>query len=296
MSYTTKFRAFQLDSPGSLFSFFKRNTYTLIEARLPKGGIAALQHDLAFHNKEEVDVLHITSFDNDHCTYDDLVQIINHLRPQKIEIPSYVPTTKDGILCRNLILKYDDIHEKYVQNVEVYTKEFIRGLANGKSWDSNNIVYESAFDCPNKNDMSLIKLFRSNGFNVLSTGDCESEAISTGLLDRSFIQNEVDVLILSHHGADNGFTNTRMLDIIRPSIAICSSNNDNQFDHPHQNIRNLLSARNITLMTTKRGDVVIYQMEGMDYAVAVNMISDNEVVDSREGFYPKRNAQQTRVA
>lgn len=44
--YKTKFRAFQLDSEGSLFSFYSSNRYTLIEARIPKGGIEVLRSDL----------------------------------------------------------------------------------------------------------------------------------------------------------------------------------------------------------------------------------------------------------
>lgn len=288
MNYLSKFRAFQLDSPGSLFSFYKQNVYTLIEARIPKGGIEELLDDMAFHNKECLDVLHITSWDADHCTYNDLVSIINHLRPQTIEIPDYGSDTIDGKLCRNLILKYDDIHQKYIQNVKVINQAYISSLSNGVAFGKNDIVYPSLFDCNNKNDMSLIRLFRSTGFNVLSLGDCESAAIASSLMNKSFIQTEVDVLILAHHGADNGFTTTAFLDILKPKIAICSSNYDNMYAHPKPEIRKLLFDRDIRLMTTKTGDVIIYQHEGFEYATAVNMISDNENESSRFGFYPKR--------
>jgi competence protein ComEC len=289
MSYLSKFRAFQLDSPGSLFSYYKNDSYTLIEARLPKGGINVLLGDLAHHNKDRADVLHITSWDADHCTYDDLVQILNHLRPNLIQIPPYETETKDGILCRNLILTYDQIHQKYVHNVQIYSEDFINKLGHGTVKGTTDVVYPSLFNCNNKNDMSLIRLFRSNSFNVLSLGDCESDSIAANLMSRSFIQSEIDVLILAHHGANNGFTTEDFLKIVKPKIAVCSSNYGNMYDHPKQEIRQLLFDNDVKLMTTKTGDVIIYQPEGFDYATAVNMISDNEIESSRFGFNPKRN-------
>ena len=288
INYLSKFRAFQLDSPGSLFSFYKPGQYSLIEARIPKGGIEHLLDDMAFHNKSTIDMLHITSWDSDHCTYNELVQIINQLRPARIEVPSYMPSSNDGILCRNTIMSYDDIHHKFVHNVHVISPDYISSLPEALPREIGNVIFPSVYNCDNKNDMSLIKLFRSSGFNVLSLGDCESAALSSQLCRYSFINSEVDVLILAHHGADNGFTTEELLDAINPKIAICSSNYDNQYDHPRQEIRELLWERRIPLMTTKTGDVIIHQPEGFDYAVAVNMIADNELESSRTGFTPKR--------
>jgi len=288
MDYLSKFRAFQLDSPGSLFSFYKPGEYTLIEARLPKGGLELLLDDLSFHGKERIDSLHITSWDSDHCTYDDLVQIINHLRPERIEIPEYLPTSNDGQLCRSLITKYDDIHQKYVQNVHIISQDYLSKLQPAAKGAINNVLHPSIYNCNNKNDMSLIKLFRSAGFNVFSLGDCESAQLSATISANSFFTSEVDVLILAHHGADNGFTTAELLDTLKPKLAVCSSNYDNQYDHPSPEIRKLLAQRNIPLMTTKRGDVIIYQPDGYDYATAVNLISDNEIEESRVGFNPKR--------
>jgi competence protein ComEC len=288
MSFTTKFTAFQLDSPGSLFSYYKQDTYCLIEARLPKGGMDALLADMAHHNKSRIDVLHITSWDSDHCTFNDLVPILNQLRPNKIEVPDYYPASNDGELCRKVIFEYDAIHQTFKHNVQVVSKTYINQLATGQAGGVNNIVYHSMYGSNNKNDMSLIKLFRSAGFNVLSVGDCEAAEIADYLMKDSFIQSEVDVLILAHHGADNGFTTGKLLDAIRPKIAICSSNYDNQYEHPDPGVCSLLTARNIPLMTTKRGNVTIYQLPNSSSAIAANLASNNEIVETRIGFTPKR--------
>jgi len=288
MNLITKFRAFQLETDGSLFSNYKNNVYTLIEARLPKGGLESLVDDLEIHSKQKIDVLHITSWDNDHCNYDDLIEILNQLRPEKIEIPSYLPESDMGKLCRKTISGYDRIHQERVINVQMIDQKFIRGLSQAREKSTNNILYEGDYLSLKKNDWSLIKLFRSLGFNVLSLGDCESSIVSDRLKKSSILCEELDVLILPHHGADNGFITGEFLDAVKPKIAICSSNNCNQYDHPRQNIRNLLSARGIPLMTTKRGDVIVGQFESQNFAEAYSYQGDNYEVHKQVRFNPKR--------
>ena len=56
-----------------------------------------------------------------------------------------------------------------------------------------------------------------------------------GTLSISAIRNEVDVMILAHHGADNGLINSTLVDTIAPRLAVCTSNYDNQFGHPRAN-------------------------------------------------------------
>lgn len=283
----TKFRAFQLEGEGSLFSFYKNGIYTLIEARLPQGGIEVLVRDLKIHNMEQADLLHITSFDNDHCNSTDLIQIINHLRPRIIEVPDYFPDSIDGQLCWRLVHKYEIIHQPLVHNVRVISQEYIRSLQTASPKGTTDIVYESEYNCDNKNDMSLIRLFRSEGFNVLSLGDCESWELGVRLSRCSFLQTEVDVMILPHHGADNGFLTGELLDLIKPKIAICSSNRGNMYGHPTQEIRNLLNSKGIPLYTTKDQDVVVYQDDdGPATVFTFQLGKDNAVQDLT--FLPKR--------
>ena len=286
----TKFRAFQLDSPGSLFSYYKRNTYTLIEARIPKGGIPVLEHDLKIHGKETIDVLHITSWDDDHCDYMSLTQIMNHFRPARIEIPGYEPHSDTGKQCKGLILKYDDIHQKYVNNVTIHTEQYIKNLPNAQAWGTSNVVYHSHYNSECHNDMSLIKLFRSAGFNVLSLGDCESKEITKSLMyNNNFIGTEVDVLILPHHGSENSMLTKEFLDFCNPAIAICSSNHDNEYEHPRQSVRQLLSNKDVKLMTTKRGDVILVQRTAENQVEVYNLMSDNNNLCESGTFGTKRN-------
>src|SRR6185312_3113483 len=121
-----------------------------------------------------------------------------------------------------------------------------------------NVFYNPRWidqNCANNN--STVELFRVGSFNVLSLGDVESHDISSRLRRDKYLGREVDVMILAHHGADNGFTNKRFLEHIEPQLAICSADYANQYDHPTQDIRDLLFEQKIRLMTTKTGDIIV---------------------------------------
>ena len=68
----------------------------------------------------------------------------------------------------------------------------------------------------------------------------KSSNISTRLSRCRILARETDVMILAHHGADNGFTTKSFLRHLEPRLAICSSDYANQYDHPKQEIRDLL--------------------------------------------------------
>lgn len=55
--------------------------------------------------------------------------------------------------------------------------------------------------------MSTAALFRKGRFTVLSLGDCESPDIANTIMNDIMANQETDVIMLmAHHGADNGFT------------------------------------------------------------------------------------------
>ena len=103
-------------------------------------------------------------------------------------------------------------------------KTFLSQLSNEQNFDYINVVYSPIKDYPNKNDNSLVELFRTGSFTVASLGDVESSDIATQLLKSKIFVNEVDVLILAHHGADNGFTTDEFIKRVNPSVAVCGSN------------------------------------------------------------------------
>jgi len=288
----TRFRAYQLGTAGSSFSYFADGHFTVIEGRLTEVNKPTLIAEMAVCKVEVADTLHITSWDADHCAAGELTNLLALLSPRNIEAPGYLPSSDNGKKCAELIAGYEAVQRSSNRSVTVQyvSPAYITGLKEAEALAFNNVFYHPrSIDPCCSNNNSTVKLFRSGSFNVLSLGDVESPNVSSYLRSQTFLQRETDVMILSHHGADNGFTNRPFLSKIAPQLAICSSNYDNQYDHPCDPIRELLHERKIRLMTTKTGDVVVYSIGQHDgWFRAVNLKADSTEVSSVVDYYAKK--------
>lgn len=251
----TRFRAYQLGNAGSSFSYYNGSDFTLIEARYNETNKDSISEEMKACGIDIISNLHITSWDQDHCSASQLEEILELLKPKKIEYPGYDPHTESGKACLKLITQYSG--KKSGKAVQI-TPKYISGLDEAKKYGYNDILYHpKAIDDESSNNNSTVKLFRSGCFNVLSLGDVESTQIASGLKTYSSIMKEVDVMILAHHGADNGFTTSSFIKSVKPTVAIASADYANQFAHPKQAIRDLLHKNKVKLFTTKTGDILI---------------------------------------
>lgn len=274
----TRFRAYQLGTPGSSFSYSVDSNFTLIEARYNDINKKNIKFELDKLGLDRVSCLHITSWDKDHCNLSELKDILKHLKPYRIEYPGYEPHTDNAKECLKLICNF-------TSNIEGITPDYINNLPAGKEKKYNDILFNPVELSDNSNNNSTVQLFRRGRFSLLSLGDCEDAMIAKRLIASSIIK-ETDIMILAHHGADNGFTTKELIDVINPKITICSSNYDNQFEHPSQNIRNILYNMEIPLYTTKEGDIIAEC--GSDNKVKVyNFVSNNTVLKNYSEFDPK---------
>jgi competence protein ComEC len=275
----TRFRAYELGTEGSSFSYFDGTHFILIEARLTENSCKSLINELILCYKTQIDILHITSWDLDHCNPDELKVILENLKPSVIEYPGYNPKTDNGKSSIKIIRNY---YNNFQIELRYCCPEYLVNLTNATNWDyNNNVIFWPKKISENSNDNSTIKLFRAGSFSILSLGDVESSEIADFIKDCEIAANETDVMILAHHGADNGFTTNEFLKAIKPKVAVCSSNYSNQYDHPKQEIRDLLFKNNIRLFTTKTGDVIVESINNHrgKYRV-INLIKDNEDISS----------------
>lgn len=279
----TRFRAYQLGNPGSSFSYTVGNHITLIEARYNDMNKANIRSEVERIGETRIDCLHITSWDEDHCNFDELVSLLKDFSPRRIDYPWYTPDTKCGLKSKALIEYY--LNEGKARGSAI-SPEFINGLDEAQLLKYNDILYNPVAELDKHNDNSVVQLFRQGRFTVLSLGDCESSEIAERIMYSTIASQEVDVMILAHHGADNGFTTKDFIERINPKVAICSSNYDNEFDHPRQEIRDILYQAGVPLYTTKTGDVIIDCLTG-DKARVYNYTGDNEVLNSSMSFTTK---------
>jgi competence protein ComEC len=283
MAHYTRFRSYQLSSPGSSFSISVEKNFTLIEARYNETNDPHIQWELNNLNLKFINTLHITSWDKDHCNYDELCIILKKLMPKNIECPSEAPTTENGQKSLSKINEYVRSHE-WAHKYEI-TPAFV------KSEEKLPLIGKDIFFNPivngdKSNDNSLIKFFRIGSFQILSLGDCENPEIATRLMTNGILQREVDIMILAHHGADNGFTTLEFLKTIKPKVCICSSDYGNKYDHPRDIIRQRCSTLGIPLFTTKRGDIIAQTIDPKHFKVS-NYVCNNEAKDTVEIFSNK---------
>ncbi len=284
-SKNTRFRAYQLSNAGSSFSYFNGTEFTLIEARYNQVNSVSIKDEMSLCGISKITTLHITSWDQDHCVPSQLEQIIDELKPNKIEYPGYKPHTNSGCDSLKIIKKF----KKTKRAVQI-TPKYISNLNKFESYGYKDVLLHPKYlSKDSANDNSTVKLFRSGSFNVLSLGDVESEQISSGFKTYRSIRNEIDIMILAHHGADNGFTTSSFLKTVRPKVAIASADYANQFKHPKQNIRDILHKNEIKLFTTKTGDVVISSIGSHSgrYKV-INLMAGSTKISSSYEFTAKK--------
>ena len=191
---------------------------------------------------EVADTLHITSWDADHCNACELAELLDLINPAKIECPGYEPYSDSARKCLETIEQYHFRRRLSNRRTEIrpITPEYMSSLAPAEDLAFRDTFYNPRWIDPNcANNNSTVKHFRAGSFNVLSLGDVEDHRISARLRRQRILKEQWDVMILAHHGADNGFTNKDFLARLRPKLAICSADYANQYDHPRQEIRDI---------------------------------------------------------
>jgi competence protein ComEC len=292
-SIVTRFRAYQLGVPGSSFTYFADGHFTVVEGRLTEFSKVALVYEMERCGVEFADTLHITSWDSDHCNKHELQELLDLIRPLRIECPGYNPYTDHGEGCLEIIAAYKEARARAnrIPKIKHITPKYIDQLEPAGAEAFENTFYNPMHidaDCPNNN--STVKHFRTGSFNVLSLGDVESPNISARLRRSRILKTETDVMILAHHGADNGFTTKNFLARLVPCLAICSSDYDNQYDHPRQEIRDLLYEQGIKLMTTKTGDVIVKSIgEHTGEYQAINLKGNSKEISSTADICSKKS-------
>ena len=285
----TQFRAYELGTPGSSFSYFSNNTFTLIEARLTERSEQSLFEELKSVGKSKIDVLHITSWDDDHCKEAELATILEKLTPGEIQYPGYQHSSENYKKCLRMIKTYESKNKYRNVSCTRVTPEYINSLKKAEQFLNTNIFYHPKQYYQQSNDNSLVKLFRTGMFNVASLGDIESGKIGAMLKASKIMRTEVDVLILAHHGAENEINTRDFFQTIDPSLVVCTSDFNNEFDHPRESVRKILRELEIPLFTTKTGDILIRSVGNhVKRFQATNLCTHNENVSSIREFESKK--------
>jgi competence protein ComEC len=291
-STITRFRAYQLGCPGSSFSLLAGRHFTVLEARLTAQSRSSLVYEMQRCGVDGADTLHITSWDTDHCNACELEELLDLIHPVKIECPGYEPYSEAAKKSLSIIERYRLSRRFSNRGTEIraITPEYISGLTHAEELAFRDTFYNPRWIDPNcANNNSTVKHFRAGSFNVLSLGDVEDHRISARLRRDRILKEQTDVMILAHHGADNGFTSKDFIARLRPKLAICSADYANQYDHPRQEIRDLLFEYGVRLMTTKTGDIIVKSIgDHTGNYRAINLKGNSKDISSSCDFTSKK--------
>lgn len=130
------------------------------------------------------------------------------------------------------------------------TSEVFKGFTS----EANDVLgtYTSSKD---PNDFSVVLNVSFGDMDILFTGDIGpkviDDVIGTGKI------HDIEVLKVPHHGSKNGLTK-ELLDMSSPEIAVISVGKNNRYNHPHNEVVELLVTSDIEILRTdKEGDVII---------------------------------------
>jgi competence protein ComEC len=79
------------------------------------------------------------------------------------------------------------------------------------------------------------------------------------LVWQKILENQVDVLKVTHHGSENG-TSEEILDFLKPKMAVISVGKNNRFDHPRKEVLERLKLRNIEIKRTDEIGDIVFEM------------------------------------
>ena len=178
-----------------------------------------------------------------------LDDVIDNLDIDKLIMPNAIANTKtfedvlDSIDKKGLKITKPKVGDRYTLN----GAEFIVLAPNGESYESLN-------------DYSVVVKLIDGETSFLFTGDAEALSEKEMLKsNRNLLKS--DVLKVGHHGSVTS-TSQEFLDAVDPYIAVISSETGNSYGHPHKEIIERLTEKNIDICRTDLQGTIIIKSNG----------------------------------
>lgn len=174
-----------------------------------------------------------------------LDDIINSFEIENVLLPNAYTTTKtfEDVL--------DAIDNK---KLEITVPEIDSTLKLG---DANITVLYSGDNPSDLNDASIVLRLDFGENSFLFTGDATTK-VEKEILNKNL---KVDVYKVAHHGS-NSSNSKSFLDKVNPTYGIISTEQDNNYGHPHDEVLNRLETRNIKLYRTDILGTILVSSDG----------------------------------
>lgn len=169
---------------------------------------------------DELDYLIGTHIDEDHIG--GMQEILTNIKVETLYMPYSTYEGKQFYIQLEEYIKENNINEQQIEKSE--DKEYKLGNA---TWKCLNVDNSNPNDKNRFNDTSIVIKLDYGSTKYLFTGDITDSKIK-GL-------EKVDVLKVAHHGAKES-TSSEFLNIVKPTYAIISAGNNENYNHPDQSV------------------------------------------------------------
>ena len=155
--------------------------------------------------RSHLDYLFITNADQDHMSglqglWDAGVDVtVMHHNPTFGPVAFEAVKRQSGPLTRDA--------QRYLQNLSTFTAPVQYPFNSSMGGISAAMFWNPSPYFTNTNDLSLVVFIKFGSFGILFPGDLEGPGWKNHLLELGFraMLTDVDVLVASHHGRDNGY-------------------------------------------------------------------------------------------
>lgn len=191
-----------------------------------------------------IEAAFVSHYHKDHA--EGVIAAIENLRVKNVFMPDVMPDSKLRKAIEEAALKNNTKVHYVSENSRVV-------FDNGLAVDMIVPTDKTALISEDENNTSVLYNVGYGEFNCLFTGDMTSFA------EKNLIEYgeavECDVLKVAHHGSGTA-TSKEWVDAVKPKCAVISVGENNQFDHPSDEVIKRLSGSEV-LRTDKNGDIKI---------------------------------------
>lgn len=258
---------------------------------VPEPPVVTEDDEVAFHfiNVGQGDAILITTKEGniliDTSEKSERDALVGYLTEQNITSLKYLiltHTDADHIGSADYVVENYDVDTVMMTDYTATTKTYERLLTAIENKNTNVIIPESGYvftlgslqmtvigpaeKINDPNEMSLVIKAEHGDTSVMLTGDAELESESAILKHWSAESLQVDILKVGHHGSRTSTTD-EFLAAMDPSVAIISCGEGNSYGHPHEEIVDKLTEKEIKIYRTDKDGTIVIISDGKEWNV-----------------------------
>lgn len=249
----TRFRAYAMPNGGISMSYLVDSSFTLIEARYNADNIGKIKNELELAGCKEIDLLHISNWDDDCCNSEELPQLLKDLQPLEVEIPAYEPTDENGMTCRKIIREFCS-RSHIAELFEAGPRSLVNPITL-PDVDFTDIIFSPLQYYQECYDNSVVKIFRQGKFLVLNASKSNRASEVLQLLKQTKLASSVEILVVYNQESliSNCYIGELFLRGVNPEMIALAGGK------PELMVKsdNSLEKRGIRASRTEQGDILV---------------------------------------